>query len=53
MAFSFLNTAQGGDFGNDASSSQATAQDGPELKDIQTNVNTDIPTLSATSLLTI
>ena len=39
MAFSFSNAGQGGTFGSQAvSAAQPTAQDGPELKEIQTNV---------------
>jgi hypothetical protein len=40
MAFSFSNAAQGGGFvGQPASPSQPSAQDGPELKEIQTDVS--------------
>jgi hypothetical protein len=43
MAFGFSNAAQGGTFGGQAASSaQPTAQDGPELKEIQTNVGPDL-----------
>jgi hypothetical protein len=43
MAFSFSNATQGGTFGSQIEpSAQPTAQDGPELKEIQTNVNADL-----------
>jgi hypothetical protein len=43
MAFSFSNATHGGTFGSQGeSSAQPTAQDAPELKEIQTNVDADL-----------
>jgi nucleoporin NUP159 len=54
MAFSFSNAAQGGGFaGQPASPTQPSAQEGPELKEIQTDVSRKYFHMSVPSLLIV